>query len=123
MIRKLAAAFVFGLAACAHGQTPPDSASGERHFPRNEKIIPLEPLPDPSGLSAGALAYGVRCKGCHEPATPGAPDRLALARLPPEAIVASLATGKMKIIAPDMPEQEMLEVAAFLTGKLPEARP
>jgi hypothetical protein len=155
MIRTPAAfALTLVFASCASAQTPPASPLGnppaERHFPRNEKIVPLEPAPNPTGLDAsgvssggvssgglgsgrlspGALAYGVRCKGCHEPPTPGAPDRLTMAKLSSEAIVASLTTGKMKIVAPGMPVQEMREVAAFLTGKtmpptgpLPEAQP
>jgi hypothetical protein len=53
-----------------------------------------------------------------------------MAKLSPEAIVASLTASKVKIIAHDVPAQEMREVATFLTGKtmpatsaLPEARP
>ena len=118
------------LVACADGQAPAGNASGKRHFPRHEKIVPREPLPDPSGFSAGALTYGMRCQGCHEPATAGAPDRVALAQLTPEAIVRSHATDKMQLIGPDFPEQQMREVAAFLTGKTmpaanerPQAKP
>lgn len=77
-----------------------------------------QPAPsDPTTIAAGAFAYGYRCKGCHEPATPGAPTREEMAAMKPGKIVRTLTTGKMKLLTLDMPESEAKAIAAYLTLK------
>lgn len=104
------------LAACASQPSQPDS--------------PKPVSTEPTALSNGALIYGYRCKGCHEPNTPGAPSRRRLGRLDADEIVDALATGNMKIMSQGMTRIEMREVAAFLTntalpaeGDLPAVKP
>jgi cytochrome c5 len=66
-----------------------------------------------NALSNGEILYGYRCKGCHEPATPGAPDRKKLSTYEPRKIVKSLTSGSMKILAPGLSKRELQEIAAF----------
>src|SRR5262245_58728717 len=62
---------------------------------------------DASGLSNGEILYGYRCKGCHEPATPGAPNRKELAGLDRREIVKALRSGRMKPLATGLTRDEM----------------
>ncbi|HTE40205.1 MAG TPA: hypothetical protein VK629_05215 [Steroidobacteraceae bacterium] len=71
--------------------------------------------PDPSGLSHAELIYGYRCKGCHEPATPGAPDRKELATYEQKEIFDAMSKGAMKALASGLTRQQMREMAVFLT--------
>src|SRR5262245_52050538 len=73
--------------------------------------------PAPASAANGAILYGYRCKGCHEPATPGAPGIATLAKWETEEIVKSMATGRMKYLVPDMSRQEMWDVAEFITAQ------
>lgn len=65
-------------------------------------------------LSSGEILYGYRCKGCHEPVTPGAPSRQRMGRMDIEEIIESLSRGDMKIMAPNLSSEEMLQIAKFL---------
>jgi cytochrome c553 len=69
-----------------------------------------------SGLSNAEILYGYRCKGCHEPATPGAPNRKELAALEQREIIDALRTGPMKPLATGLTKQEVRELATFLTS-------
>jgi cytochrome c553 len=69
-----------------------------------------------AGLSNAEILYGYRCKGCHEPATPGAPNRKQLAALETREIVDALREGPMKSLATGLTRQEMRELAAYLTS-------
>ena len=77
----------------------------------------FEAVRDSVALKRGETAYGVRCMGCHEPATPGAPDRAALSEMPPAYILSALVVGKMKLMAIDLPEEEAREIASYLGKK------
>jgi cytochrome c553 len=84
--------------------------------------VPDEPVAPPridsaSGLTQAEIIYGYRCKGCHEPATPGAPDRKELATYDENEIVAALSKGAMKHFAPGLSKQDMRELAAFLVSR------
>ncbi|HEV7693780.1 MAG TPA: c-type cytochrome [Hyphomonadaceae bacterium] len=72
---------------------------------------------DADALKRGETAYGVRCMGCHEPATPGAPNRAALSAMTPAHIYSALTVGKMKLMAIDLPEQDAREIASYLGKK------
>jgi polyvinyl alcohol dehydrogenase (cytochrome) len=75
---------------------------------------PMAPQAQPLGNAQ--IDYDYRCKSCHEPAQPGAPDRAALARLPAAAIVRSLETGKMKAMGSTLTADEKKAIAAFIVG-------
>ena len=72
------------------------------------------PVTDSAALDRGRVAYQTRCMGCHEPATPGAPDRAALAAMAPGDIYSALTVGKMKLMAIDLPDVEAREIASYL---------
>jgi cytochrome c5 len=74
-----------------------------------------------TGLSNAEILYGYRCKGCHEPATPGAPDRKELATYEEREIVAALSKGAMKHFAPGLSKQDVRELAAFLVSRAAES--
>lgn len=65
----------------------------------------------------GEIIYGYRCKGCHEPATPGAPDRKKLAALERKEIVKALRSGRMKVLSAGLTQDEMNQIALFLSAK------
>ena len=69
----------------------------------------------PGQLSHAEILYGYRCKGCHEPATPGAPNREELATFEQQDIVDALNKGTMKVLAPGLSREEMRALAIFLT--------
>lgn len=77
----------------------------------------FDPVADPAALERGKTAYNVRCMGCHEPATPGAPTRADIAAMKPGRIYQSLKTGKMEIMAIDLPDEEAREIASYLAAK------
>jgi cytochrome c553 len=74
-----------------------------------------QPTTVTTGLSNAEILYGYRCKGCHEPATPGAPDRKALATFAQQEIIDALSKGAMKPLATGLTQQEMRDLAAFLS--------
>ena len=112
---------VLAISACASQPTPVVSQSINADKPANAQ---------PAALSNGAITYGYRCKGCHEPNTPGAPSRRRLGRMDPDDIVEALATGNMKLMSQGMTQIEIREVAVFLTntalpaeGNMPAIKP
>jgi len=65
----------------------------------------------------GAALFETHCSVCHRPnSTTRAPLREALARMPREAIVASLETGNMKTQAAALSASERRAVAGFLSS-------
>ncbi|WP_460976554.1 outer membrane protein assembly factor BamB family protein [Spirosoma knui] len=66
----------------------------------------------------GQKLYMSTCNNCHKAdAGVGAPGYLVLAQMPPRAILAALETGKMRVQAKDMTEDERRAVVRWLTGK------
>ena len=102
----LAAGFAAALGACA--SQPPAANTATPTFAA---------VTDPAALKRGETAYGVRCMGCHEPATPGAPDRAALSAMTPAHIYSALTVGKMKLMAVDLPDEEARQIASYLGKK------
>lgn len=76
----------------------------------------LQPPAPPARLSDAQINYDYRCKSCHEPAQPGAPDRSILAKMKPQAIVKSLESGHMKAMGSTLTAEEKRQIAAFITG-------
>lgn len=66
-------------------------------------------------ISDAEILYGYRCKGCHEPATPGAPTREKLATWKPKKIQRALTDGKMKEFAVGLSQQELRDLSLFLS--------
>lgn len=62
------------------------------------------------------ILYGYRCKGCHEPATPGAPSREKLATWKPQKVLRALTSGEMEMFAVGLTQQQMRDLAAFLAA-------
>ena len=79
----------------------------------------LEPaITDKQALARGESNFNTYCVACHDPPKLGAPDRFALSRLTPAYIVSQLDAGKMKMMALDIPPQEVREIAAYI-GRRP----
>lgn len=76
---------------------------------------PAAPAPA-APLSNGQINYDYRCKACHEPGQDGVPDRAALSKMKPAAIVKSLETGRMKVMGSTLTAEEKRQIAAFITG-------
>jgi polyvinyl alcohol dehydrogenase (cytochrome) len=58
------------------------------------------------------------CNNCHKAdAGVGAPGYLVLAQMPPRAILSALETGKMRVQAKDLSEDQRKAVVRWLTGK------
>jgi mono/diheme cytochrome c family protein len=72
----------------------------------------------PSELGRGQAVFSQRCKDCHDPAVGEAPDKDALAAKTPDDIFNILKTGLMKPMAEGLSDDEMQEVAAYLTIKM-----
>lgn len=69
-------------------------------------------------LAEGQKVYMATCNSCHKAdAGVGAPGYLVLAQMPPRAIVAALETGKMRVQAKDLTDEQRKAVAHWLTGK------
>jgi cytochrome c553 len=83
---------------------------------REPANVPPVSAAAPSGLGNAEILYGYRCKGCHEPATPGAPDRKELAALERREIIDALRAGSMKPLATGLSKQEIHDLATFLTS-------
>lgn len=85
---------------------------------------PLDQTPDtptPQPLGDAQLNYEFHCKSCHEPGQPGVPDVSVLRKLPPDAIVRALESGKMKAMGSTLTRDERLAIAEFITRG--QARP
>lgn len=108
MTRPLIAALTCAvLMSCSHAPTQQTTAS-THEMPTKEST---------AGLSDGEILYGYRCKGCHEPATPGAPPRVELMGWKPKEVVKALTSGRMKLMATGLSANEMRQIAVFVTGK------
>src|SRR5947207_6676677 len=74
--------------------------------------------PAPGGGAGDSEAlFAARCKSCHEPAVPRAPGREQLRRLPNQEIVEALSVGVMQPMAAGLTPTQIVELAAFLTGR------
>jgi polyvinyl alcohol dehydrogenase (cytochrome) len=71
---------------------------------------------------AGAAIYQSRCASCHDSPATRAPDRATLALKTPDAIMASLVTGTMSIVAKDLTAADKRSVAEYL-GRPPGLSP
>ncbi|MGD2134243.1 MAG: cytochrome c [Maricaulaceae bacterium] len=71
----------------------------------------------------GFQLYEFRCKGCHEPAAPGAPSRAELAAMSPDDIVAALVDGDMALLTLDMPRADAFKIAEYLTSQAAPTAP
>lgn len=63
----------------------------------------------------GEAVFNARCKGCHDPAIERAPNRAALAVMPPAYIVQALTTGVMAPMAAGLSADDKQAVAAYIT--------
>ncbi|MDB5476142.1 MAG: pvadh [Phenylobacterium sp.] len=70
----------------------------------------------------GEALFNTRCKACHDPAIGRAPNRSALAVLPPGQIVEIATTGPMAPMAVGLTQPEKQAIAAYLTAR-PVAAP
>ena len=78
----------------------------------------LEPsITDPQALARGEEGFSAYCVSCHDPPKLGAPNRFALSRMTPSYIVSQLDAGKMKMMALDLSQQQVREIAAYLGNK------
>ncbi|HEY7798688.1 MAG TPA: cytochrome c [Hyphomonadaceae bacterium] len=78
----------------------------------------LEPaITDREALARGQEGFSAYCASCHDPPKLGAPNRFALSRMTPSYIVSQLDAGKMKMMALDLPPQQVREIAAYLGNK------
>lgn len=73
------------------------------------------PATAPQPLGDAQLNYEFHCKSCHEPGQPGIPDISVLRKLPADAIVRALETGKMKPMGATLTPDERRGIAAFIT--------
>jgi cytochrome c553 len=108
MKQLVALAIAASLAGCSTAPLKADTAPND--------VPPASSTASP-GLSDAEILYGYRCKGCHEPATPGAPDRKALATYDESEIIDSLRKGPMKPLATGLTKDEIRELAAFLSAE------
>jgi mono/diheme cytochrome c family protein len=119
MLRLTAIALALSLAACATPEPAPQAVSASTQaIPPQAVPMPLPAKTARRADSPGGYAFSYRCAGCHNPATPGAPLLVQLEAMRPETIVAALTTGRMKLMAIDMPETEARDIAAWLTSEV-----
>ncbi|GAB3335554.1 PQQ-binding-like beta-propeller repeat protein [Larkinella ripae] len=75
--------------------------------------------PDSLTLQLGSQVYASTCNVCHkEGAAVKAPSQVALGIMTPRAILSALETGKMRIQASQLSDEQRKAVAQFLTGKV-----
>ncbi|MBI3401209.1 MAG: PQQ-binding-like beta-propeller repeat protein [Acidobacteria bacterium] len=74
-------------------------------------------LAPPALAQDGGALYAQYCARCHDAGQPRTPARLALTQLAPEAIVAALETGSMRVQGAERTAAERRALAAFLSGK------
>ncbi len=80
------------------------------------------PTPNPPISAAGAAVFEARCKTCHEPAIPRAPNRDQLHSRTNQEILDALTGGIMKPMATGLTPADMIAVATFLTGRGAQAQ-
>ena len=79
-------------------------------------------LAEDSELQTGKKMFEAHCLVCHSGAIPEAPKVEALKLYPPERIVESLNSGIMSVQALMLSNQDMRDVAYYLTGKRVEPK-
>jgi mono/diheme cytochrome c family protein len=82
---------------------------------------PASPAQAPAPAAAGDSAAGEglfkgRCAGCHETGAGGAPDKSTLAMKMPGEIFDALKTGPMVGMASGLSDDDMHNIAAYLTA-------
>ncbi len=65
----------------------------------------------------GEEIYGQRCAICHDHAHDRIPLRIIIERKSPEGVIAALTTGAMRTMAAGLSQEEIRDVAVYLTGK------
>jgi alcohol dehydrogenase (cytochrome c) len=77
-------------------------------------------LSQPAGGSGGAESealFAARCKSCHEPPVPQAPSREQLRGRTNQEIIGALTTGVMQPMAAGLTPAQVIDLAAFITGR------
>ncbi|AUD03702.1 outer membrane protein assembly factor BamB family protein [Spirosoma pollinicola] len=73
---------------------------------------------DPAIAKLGQQVYMTTCNTCHKPeASLKAPGHFILSSMPPRAILAALETGKMRVQAKDLSDEQRKAVAQWLSNK------
>lgn len=73
---------------------------------------------DPAITQLGQQVYMTTCNTCHKPeASLKAPGSFILSSMPPRAILAALETGKMRVQAKDLSDEQRKAVAQYLANK------
>jgi polyvinyl alcohol dehydrogenase (cytochrome) len=67
----------------------------------------------------GEAVFDEHCAACHDPAIERAPDRAGLAAFWPDQVIASLTSGVMQAMATGLSEEDINDVAVYLTGRQP----
>ena len=96
------------LVSSAMAQTPDSSASTQP-----PAVAPAPAAGDPA---AGETIFKGRCAGCHETGAGGAPDKATLNAMKPGDIFGVLKTGPMMAMASGLSDDEMHNLAAYLTA-------
>jgi polyvinyl alcohol dehydrogenase (cytochrome) len=65
----------------------------------------------------GEEIYGSRCAMCHDHAHDRIPLRIVIERKSPEGVIVALTTGAMRAMATGLSQDDIREVAVYLTGK------
>ncbi|HLG89301.1 MAG TPA: PQQ-binding-like beta-propeller repeat protein [Alphaproteobacteria bacterium] len=65
----------------------------------------------------GEALYGQHCAMCHDHAHDRIPLRIVIERKSPEGVVAALTTGPMRPMASGLSNDEIKDIAVYLTGK------
>ena len=73
--------------------------------------------PAAGGAADSAALFAARCQSCHEPPVARAPSRDDLSRRSNREIVEALTGGVMQPMAAGMTPTQIVELAAFLTGR------
>ena len=75
--------------------------------------------PSPAVMKMGEQVYQTTCNTCHKPeASFKAPGHFILSSMPPRAILAALETGKMRMQAKDLTDEQRKAVVQYLTNKV-----
>jgi len=104
-----AAAVSVALVSTAMAQTPTT----------NPPTQPPAATPAPAATgdaAAGETTFKGRCAGCHETGAGGAPGKATLNVLMPSAIFDVLKTGPMMAMASGLSDDDMHNLAAYLTA-------
>lgn len=83
-------------------------------------VVASEAKLDPALRMAGERLYASRCAACHDDPVGRIPPRSALENSEPRNVLLALEIGAMRTIAEGMSQEDMVAVAAYLTGHHPE---